>query len=389
MHFPIQQNDTIKDSFNKTPLVLVPQSIFLQNGTSFTLQIAKGFTITPVFEGLKRVRFMAQSPDGRLFVTDMYDLSDNTKGKVYILDGFNPQTKKFSQITTYLENLRNSNNVAFYTKNEKTWIYLALTDTLIRYSYNPGDNSPSGSPEILATFPDYGLSYKYGGWHLTRTVAFHHDKLYVSVGSSCDNCEEKINEPMRASILEMNPDGSDSKIYASGLRNAVGIKWIGNNFFATAMGGDKLGNDAPQDTFQHIVEGKNYGWPYCYEQGGHIVDYTLQTWERKSINCNQVPLSYEPLGAHSAPLGFDYFGNASDTALHNYFLVALHGSSVLSIGRGYQIVRVQGDESPEPFIAGFLQGDKRYGRPADVLSYGDDSFLISDDFGGAIYYVHK
>ncbi len=390
INLPVGQNNStvVKNSFDKTPLVLVPQTVSLQNRTSFTLQVAKGFTITPAFEGLKRVRFMAESPDGRLFVTDMYDLSDNTKGKMYILDGFDSVTKKFTTITTYLENLRNPNNVAFYIENNKTWIYLALTDKLIRYPYKAGDNSPSGDPEILATFPDYGLSYKYGGWHLTRTVVSHNEKLYVSVGSSCDLCEEKLNEPMRASILEMNPDGTDSKVYASGLRNAVGIKWIGNDFFATAMGSDKLGNDAPQDTFQQIIQGKNYGWPYCYEEGGNILENNTQEWQRKSIDCNQVPLSYAPLGAHSAPLGFDYFGSVSDPTLNNYFLVALHGSSILSIGRGYQIVRVQ-KGMQEPFITGFLQGDVRYGRPADVLATGANSFFFTDDFGGVVYYVSK
>ncbi|MSU60476.1 MAG: glucose/sorbosone dehydrogenase [Candidatus Staskawiczbacteria bacterium] len=382
-------SDAVKDSFDKTPLTLVPQNVSLQNGISFTLQVAKGFTVTPAFEGLKRVRFMAKSPDERLFVTDMYDLSDNTKGKVYILDGWNPQTKKFTNITTYLENLRNPNNVAFYTEGAKTWLYIALTDKLVRYQYKAGDDSPSQAPETLATFPDYGLSYKYGGWHLTRTVAFHNDKLYVSVGSSCDSCEEKLSEPMRASILEMNPDGSDSKVYANGLRNAVGIKWVGNDFFATAMGSDKLGNDAPQDTFQYITGGRNYGWPYCYEQDRQILEYNAQPWQQKNIECSTAPLSYEPLGAHSAPLGFDYFGNASDIALHNYFLVALHGSSILSIGRGYQIARVQQRFGPEPFITGFLQGNNRYGRPADVLFNGDNSFFFTDDFGGVIYYVFK
>ncbi len=374
---------------NNSELVLADQQVSLQNGKVFTLQVAEGFTVTPAYEGLKRVRFMAKSPDGRLFVTDMYDLSDNTKGKVYILDGFNSQTKKFTKITTYLENLRNPNNIAFYTEKGQTWMYVALTDKLLRYKYEAEDTAPSGAPEILATFPDYGLSYKYGGWHLTRTVTFHGGKLYVSVGSSCDLCEEKLSEGVRASILEMNPDGTDSKIYATGLRNAVGIKWVDNDFFATAMGSDKLGDDAPEDTLLQILPDKNYGWPYCYEQDNKILENNLQSWQRKSINCAETSLSYAALGAHSAPLGFDYFGTASGDALRNSFLIALHGSGNQSIGRGYQIVRVQKGVKPEPFITGFLQGDTRYGRPADVLHDGDNSFFFTDDFGGVVYYVSK
>jgi hypothetical protein len=124
----VQNNpDPSTDNYDSAPLTLVPQTVTLQSGTSFALQVAKGFTVNPAFEGLKRVRFMAESPDHRLFVTDMYDLSDNTKGKIYILDGWDSATKTFTKITTYLDNLRNPNNVAFYKDvNGKTWLCILL-----------------------------------------------------------------------------------------------------------------------------------------------------------------------------------------------------------------------------------------------------------------------
>lgn len=85
------------------------------------------------------------------------------------------------------------------------------------------------------TFPDYGLDYKYGGWHLTRIIAVApNGKFYVSVGSSCNACAER--EKVRASVLEMNADGSEQRIFAKGLRNAVGLKWIGKFLFATNLG---------------------------------------------------------------------------------------------------------------------------------------------------------
>ncbi len=388
---PSQKNDNSHASeISSAPLLLVPQNISPGNGKSFTLRVAQGFTITPAFEGLDRVRFMAKSPDGRLFVTDMHELDDNTKGKIYILENFNATTKKFGKSTIYLSNLRNPNNVAFYTDtNNKTWLYVPLTDKLLRYSYVPGDTAPSTTPEVLATFPDYGLNYKYGGWHLTRTVAFHKNKLYVSVGSSCDLCEEKVTEPQRATILEMNPDGSEAHVYASGLRNAVGIKWIDNDLFATAMSPDHLGDDIPQDTFQLITNGANYGWPYCYEQNNRLQENNSINWTRKTIDCKDIPLSYTPLGAHSAPLGFDYFKNATDPAIRNYFLIALHGSGNSYIGRGYNIVRVHKGAPPEVMIDGFLQNGIRFGRPTDILADGSDSFFFTDDFGGVVYYVSK
>ena len=199
-------------------------------------------------QGLKRVRFMAKSPDGRIFVTDMYNLTDNSKGAVYILDHFNPASENFKKVTTYLTGLRNPNSIAFYTDpNGVAWFYLALTDRLLRYKYNLSEDTPTAKPEVLATFPDYGLSYKYGGWHLTRTIAAGtNGKIYVSVGSSCNACEEK--EEVRASVLEMDPVGKNQKFFARGLRNAVGLRWIKDGLIATNMGSDHLGDHKPADT---------------------------------------------------------------------------------------------------------------------------------------------
>src|SRR5262245_61642467 len=204
---------------------------------------------------------MARSPDDRIFVTDMYNLSDNKRGVVYILEDFDPETRQFKKLTKYLTGLRNPNSVAFYTDETGTnWFYLALTDRLVRYRYEAGSIAPSGEPDVLATFPDYGLGYKYGGWHLTRTVVVGDGKIYVAVGSSCNACEEK--EEVRASILEMDPDGKNQRHYARGLRNAVGLKWLDDRLFVTNMGADHLGLNRPADTMGPIKEGTNYGWPY-------------------------------------------------------------------------------------------------------------------------------
>ena len=106
---------------------------------------------------------------------------------------------------------------------------MAETHQLTRRKFTQGEIKPTAKAEVLATFPDYGLSYKYGGWHLTRTIAVGgKGKIYVSVGSSCNACTEK--EKVRATVLEMNPGGSEQKIYATGLRNAIGLKW-GVNFY--------------------------------------------------------------------------------------------------------------------------------------------------------------
>lgn len=367
---------------------LVPHQISLANGKSFDLNLPEDYEIKVAAQGLKRVRFMTMSPDKRLFVTDMYNLTDNHRGVVYILDQFDQTTRRFRKVTKYLTDLHNPNSVAFYTdQNGNDWFYLALTDRLVRYHYEAGKDSPSGEPQVLATFPAYGLSYKYGGWHLTRTVIAGGDgKIYVAVGSSCNACEEK--EEVRASVLEMNPDGSGKHYFARGLRNAVGLRWINNKLYATNMGADHLGINRPADTFYVLQDGKNYGWPYCFQAGPRIYPDPKFNVNGAKFDCNQVPSALTAFPAHSSPLGLEYFDKNNSSDLAGSFLVALHGSTNKSLRRGYKVVRIRPGGASSDFITGFFELSRINGRPADVFSFGKDAFLLTDDYGGVVYYVY-
>jgi glucose/arabinose dehydrogenase len=318
----------------------------------------------------------------------MFDLSDNRKGSVFILDDWNADTGKFGKVSAYLTSLRNPNSVGFYTdENGQDWLYLAETDKLTRRKFTRGETKPTDNqPQTLATFPDYGLSYKYGGWHLTRTIAFSpNGKLYVSVGSSCNACKEK--EAVRAAILEMNADGSGQRIYAKGLRNAVDLKWIGKFLFATNQGADHLGLNKPDETFYAIKDGADYGWASCYQSNGKIF---ADPQNLRKEGCKNVPASYAYFPAHASALGFDYFDEAtSDETIKNSFLVALHGSTDKTIRHGYKIVIMRKGEKLQDFISGFLQGEKVVGRPCGIFKLDADSFLFTDDFSGIVYYVRK
>jgi glucose/arabinose dehydrogenase len=369
---------------------LKPQHVALPGGKSFTLNLPEGFDISVAAQGLKRVRFMAQSPDGRIFVTDMHDLTDNRKGVVYILDQFDPASKSFKKVVPYLTRLRNPNSVAFYTDGAGVdWFYLALTDRLLRYRYEAGADAPTGQPEVLATFPDYGLNYKYGGWHLTRTVVVGSDgKIYVSVGSSCNACIEKEEE--RATVIEMDADGGNRRVFVRGLRNAVGMRRVGEQLFATDMGADHLGKDKPADTMYALRGGVNYGWPYCYQSGAKVFPDPQFNPRGKKLACKNVPTAFAAFDAHSAPLGLEHFDSGSDAALSDAFLVALHGSTKRSLARGYRVVHVPaGGGATTNFITGFQQSGVVYGRPADIFRFGKDAFLLTDDYAGAVYYVYK
>ncbi|WP_296277059.1 glucose/sorbosone dehydrogenase [uncultured Acinetobacter sp.] len=366
---------------------LVPHQINLKNGKRFSLNLPENYEIIPAAEGLKRVRFFSKAPDGRIFVTDMHDLTDNKKGIVYILDEWNAETGQFGKIIPYMTGLKNPNSVQFYTDSSgQDWLYLAETHQLTRQKFTKGEVKPTDKAEVLATFPDYGLSYKYGGWHLTRTIAVGgNGKIYVSVGSSCNACVEK--EKVRATVLEMNPDGSEQKIYASGLRNAVGLKWVGKFLFATNQGADHLGKNKPDETFYALKRDADYGWASCYSSNGKIF---ADPKFKRPTGCKNVPSPYAYFPSHSSALGFDYFDDPNtDETIKNSFLVALHGSTDATIGHGYKIVIMRKGKKLETFMDGFLVGNKVNGRPADIYCIDANSFYFSDDKGGVVYFVRK
>jgi len=401
---------------------LTPHPVHLANGKSLSLNMPEEFTVDIAAQGMRRVRFMAWSPDNRIFATDMHDLGDNSEGKVYILEGWDAKSGKFAHVATYLDHLRNPNNIAFYAEPAKdgkpgqSWLYLPLTDKLVRYKYNAGDEAPTGEPEVLAHYPDYGLNYKYGGWHLTRTIVFANlhgkTRLYVTVGSSCNVCREK--EEIRATLSVMDPDGSHQEILARGLRNAVAMELVPSiddgALFATNMGADHLGNEAPEDTFfeldsnaHPVPVGSNYGWPTCYFEGGVAHADALVSAPKPTdrifpkppagpapphFDCAKIPAVFTTFAAHSSPLGLEYF-DSGNKDLANSFLVALHGASHAEIGTGYRVVRFNAaDHKPQDFITGFLVNGKVLGRPCGILRIAVDGFLLTDDLDGVIYYVH-
>jgi len=373
---------------------LKPHRVTLAGGRSFNLNLPEGYGLSVAAQGLKRVRFMAQSPDGRVFVTDMHNLADNERGVVYILDGFDPARKTFARVTKYLTGLRNPNSVAFHTDRDgASWLYLALTDRLLRYRYRDGDTAPTGEPQVLARFPDYGLNYKYGGWHLTRTVAVGASgKIYVSVGSSCNACEEK--EEVRASIIEMDADGRNQRQHARGLRNAVGLRFAGGRLYATNMGADHLGDHVPADTMYAVESGANYGWPYCYQSGPRVLPDPKFNPRGRRFDCRTVPAAFAAFDAHGSPLGLEFFDRGHGAELDGHFLVALHGSIKQSITSGHRVVRVRGGEGDaghpaQTFIDGFKSAGRVNGRPCDIMRFGESAFLLTDDHAGVVYYVYK
>jgi hypothetical protein len=228
----------INNSMGQVPIKLVNKNIQLKSGLQFSLKIPKGYNISKAAEVEHRLRFLAKSPDGRLFATDMYNRGDNKLGRILIFENWNVSTHAFDKTTEYLTHLRNPNQIAFYSLGNQHFLYTAETGFIKRYAYKFGDTKPADTGMVIARYPDYGLNYKYGGWHLTRSLTIHNNKLYVSVGSSCNACIE--TEKVRAVVIEMNMDGSEQKIFATGLRNSVALQWVDEKLWVTSMGRDQM-----------------------------------------------------------------------------------------------------------------------------------------------------
>ena len=161
--------------------------------------------------------------------------------------------------TVFANNLNNPHGLAFHDG----YLYIAGSTQVIRYRWQGGAAAQGAAETIVDNIPT--------GGHSTRTIVFGQDnKLYLSVGSSCNICAE--TSPLRAAIWQYNADGSGGRLYARGLRNAVGLTWQPGttNLYATNNGRDGLGDNIPPETVNLVGDGKDYGWPYCHN--GTIVD---------------------------------------------------------------------------------------------------------------------
>lgn len=238
-----------------------------------------------------------------------------------------------------------------------------------------------------------------GGRHFTRTLGFGpDDRLYVSIGSTCDVCEEK--DPRHATIYSMKKDGSDFKLVSKGLRNSVFFTWsyLDGRMWATEMGRDNLGDNLPPDEINIIKEGGNYGWPICYGKNIHDDQFDKKTYIRNPCEEPTELPSTVDLPAHSAPLGLAFVPEEGWPQKYWYnLLVAYHGSWNRSEPTGYKVVRIILDDKgnyqgSEDFITGWLDEGDSIGRPVDILTQPGGIMYMTDDKSGVIYkvsYAHK
>ena len=272
------------------------------------------------------------------------------------------------------------------------WFYVGDTNALLRFPLVNGRLTADAVAEKVADLPA-GEHNR----HWTRNIVASADgsKIYVGVGSGSNAAEFGIsNEVMRARILEMNPDGSDLRVYASGLRNPVGMDWepATGALWSVVNERDELGDDLVPDYFTHVVRGAFYGWPYSY-WGGHL---DPRVKEKAPDAAGKAILPDLNMGNHHAPLGLSFYRGTSFPAHYRGgAFIAEHGSWNSKVLEGYKVVFIPfKDGRPsgpsEDFLTGFNAGiDQKtvYGRPVGLLVLGDGSLLVTDDLSNTIWKV--
>jgi len=336
------------------------------------LNVPSGFKLglfADLGSGLPRV--LEFDPKGTLFA------SIPAQGKVVALPDENTDGVA-DRTVDVLTGLNRPHGIAFAAGK----IFIGESDKVVKYDYDPGSFGVSNR-QVLFPLPS-------GGRHFTRTIKVHEDKLYTSVGSSCDTCVE--DDSQRSTVLVSGIDGSGIRVFAKGLRNTVFFVFDKEGrIWGNDMGRDFLGDTLPPDELNIIEDGKDYGWPFCY--GERVRDSQFMGGTNPDY-CNQTTPPAFKYPAHIAPLGLSFI----DSSLFGKddqgdILSSFHGSWNSSTPVGYKIVKlnVEGGKvtGVEDFITGFIKGGEVLGRPVDVVFAENGTLFISDDKAGAIYILTK
>lgn len=366
-----------------------------------------GFTVTKFADSLDHPRWIYAAENGDIFIAE-----SNTK-----LSGIKKLGAKLSRKIKTQGYGESADRITLFRDSNKDGIpesrfvfaenlnqplgmlildnhfYVANTDGLLQFDYSPGSTRIGGRGKQIVSLPAGGYNN-----HWTRNIIANKkgDKIYISVGSGTNVAEHGMeNEIRRANILEINTDGTGERIYASGLRNPVGMDWApGTETLWTAVNErDGLGDELVPDYITSVKDGGFYGWPYSYfgqHEDPRMKDQQNPEMIKKAI------IPDVSLGAHTASLGLAFYNEKAFPArYHNGAFVGQHGSWNRSELSGYKLVFVPFDKGkpsgkPEDFLTGFIADASKsevYGRPVGVTILADGSMLVADDVSKVIWRV--
>ena len=371
---------TIKRLAVSILVVTCSASLLAQTGPSEPplerLTLPPGFSIEVYAANVPNARQMTLSPNGTLFV------STRRAGNVYaVVDDNGDQTA--DRVLTLDSGLNMPNGVAFRNGS----LYVAEINRILRYDEIESQLTAPPEPVVVNdTLP----TERAHGW---KFIDFGPDgRLYVPVGAPCNICDNEETDPRFATILSMQPDGSDLTIYAHGVSNSVGFDWhpTTDELWFTNNGRDRLGDTEPADTLHHAPStGLHFGFPFCHQ--GNIQDPEFNTRP-----CSEFRPPAQRLGPHVASLGMEFYtGNMFPGSYRNEIFIAEHGSWNRTVEAGHTgyrltVARLDGNQvvGYDVFAEGWLQdNNEAWGRPVDVQVMPDGALLVSDDTANTIYRI--
>ena len=380
------------------------------------LTVPPNFSIA-VYARVSKARFMAVAPNGALLV------SQPSTGKVVLV---RPNSGGDPIISDFATGLRNPHDIVFHTINNVTYVYIAESHQINRYTYTAGDLTAQNRQIVISGLPDASTPELQGNYgHQLKNIAIDgNHKLYVSIASTCNACvEDTKSDPIRGAIYQYNADGTGRRLFAQGLRNAEGLAFVPgtNRLWVVVNNRDNIaypfnndfdGNGTndygrvmtsyvdnhPPEEFTYVQDGGNYGWPFCNPNPDQTLDNMPFDRDYEfnrdgQVDCNGMTRISRGIQAHSAPLGVTFMGGTNFASPYrNGAASALHGSWNRSVKTGYKVVYFPWNATSQTpttqldLVTGFLGSDQSVlGRPVDVAVDLKGDMLISDDYNGTIY----
>src|SRR5882762_6822518 len=328
-----------------------------------------------LLKSFKMPRWLTVASNGDIFV------ADTGAGEIIVLR--DPQnTGGAQEREVFVVGMNRPFGIAF----RENYVYIGNMNELLRFRDDPKTSKRLGEKEHLLDLPS--------GGHDTRSLAFSADSkhLFIAVGSNSNI--DTGEDPRRAAVTICDPDGKNARLYATGLRNPVGLALepVTGAIWTTVNERDELGDDLPPDYFTSLKDGGFYGWPYSYI--GDNVDQRVKPQRPDLVARATIPDVL--VGAHVAPLQFAFYtGKQFPESYRGGAFVAEHGSWNRSLRAGYQIAFVafkdgQPSADPVPFMTGLVPDPSApdvLGRPVGVTVAPDGSLLVADDAAGVIYRI--
>jgi glucose/arabinose dehydrogenase len=344
-----------------------------------------GFSVQQYATGLDNPRLIRTAPNGDFF------LAESSSGQLKVFHGITGDGKP-EQVDTFVTGLNQPYGIAFYPPGENPqWVYVGNTDSVVRFSYKNGDLKASGPAQHIVDLP-------HGEGHWTRDVQFTADgkKMFVAVGSASnvDDPDTTPDEKNRADILEFNPDGSDLRVYAYGIRNAGGGLAINpktGEVWCSVNERDGLGDNLVPDYITHVKEGGFYGWPWWYIGGHQDPRHEGKHAELR----DKVIVPDVLLQPHNASLEMTFYeGTQFPAEYEGDVFASQHGSWNRSVRAGYEVIRVplhqtnRASGEYEDFVTGFVVDNGHvWGRPVGITVAQDGSLLVTDDGSNSIWRI--